>query len=265
MKKLGVFALVLASLAAAAYNDVQVTYRGHLHENGLAPAAQTVKMVFRLYGDNKDTSPSWAATNNAVMVDSQGLFQVALRGEGLSEALQSGKANWIGVTIGNGKEQYPRQALLASARADRAETASRLADSPSIGTALVGGVSAESLSASNLMLIGGKVTLPESSSSVIAMEADMTAGWRTLVMKGKVRFFAGGEPRDLGTKTVSDGECSFGRADCNCMALFTSENSDIMPGMSLFVHANDLVRVKWNAGLPDGTIVRCRIYPIGVE
>jgi len=267
MKMAAFFAFAIAATVAAAYDDVQITYRGHLKENGLTPSEQTVKMVFRLYGDIKSTTASWSTTNDAVRINSQGLFQVALRGEGLAEAIDSGKANWIGVSIADGKEQYPRQALLAAARAEKAAVATGLSDSPSVGTVTARSVVADSLSVSGPLDIGGKVSAPSAASSAaaVSMEAKLAAAWYTLEMKGKVRFFAAGEPQDLGTRTASGGGCSFSSAECNCVALFTAENSDIMPGMSQFVKKGKRIEISSNANLPDGTTVRCRVYPIGVE
>ena len=144
MKKRFGFVMIMAAMVVAAYDDVQVVYRGQLKANGQAPAAQTMPMTFRLYAKKNSGTASWT-TNGVVAIDDKGLFQVALRGEGLAEAIDSGKANWIGISIAGGKEHYPRQALLASPAAEKAVSAGSLADSPSVGTASVERVEADSL------------------------------------------------------------------------------------------------------------------------
>ena len=264
MNRFAISALAaLAALAAAAYDDVQVTFRGRLRKNGAQPDAQTVPMTFSLYKGKGDATASWTMQKDDVMVDSSGLFQVALRGDGLATAIDAGNANWIGVAVDGGKEQYPRQALLANSWSEKSERADRLSDSPTVGTASVQGLETKSLTVKSISL-GGNVVLPADTSPA-SMSVNLTKAWYTLEAKGDVRFFSGANPRDLGTRTASGGGCSFGSADCNCVALFVSENSDAMFGMSLFVKKGTDICVPSGARLSDGTSVRCRIYPIGVE
>lgn len=253
----------IAALSANAYEDVQVVYRGRLYANGHPPAAQTLPMTFRLYAGKTDTKASWSVTNDHVMVDGAGLFQVSLSGEGLVAAIDAGKANWIGVAIDGEKEQYPRQALLASPGAGKAALAERLVDSPSVATAAVESVSANAVTLTGT-LSANSVEIP-SMDAPVSMEINMRRQWATLEVKGKARFFSGVVPRCLGPEEASGGGCSFGTADCNCAALFTSENSDIMPGMMLFFRKDQQVKIPTEVNLPAGTTVTCRIYPIGVE
>ncbi|MBQ3288008.1 MAG: hypothetical protein IJH50_01190 [Kiritimatiellae bacterium] len=262
MKTMAMLVAALAAASAFSFEDVQVTYRGRVRENGVAPAAQTVSMTFRLYAKKSDSAPSWTTDIPAVRIDTNGLFQVALRGEGLAGAIDAGRANWIGVSIGGGREQYPRQALTASPFASKATVAERLADSPSVRTASVARVTTKTLAVSALS-VDGAVTGP--SSAAAPVDVKLTKPWWTLPVKGNVRFFSGADPRDLGTQTASGGGCSFGTADCNCVALFTSESSDIMPGMSLFFKKNETITIPSATGLDNGTVVRCRLYKIGVE
>jgi len=252
-----------AALSAAAYGDVQVTFRGRLRKDGGAPSAQSVPMTFRLYKGKGDATASWTKQVASVPVDASGLFQVALRGDGLASAIDAGNANWIGVAVDGGKEQYPRQALLANSWSEKSERADRLTASPTVGTASVQGVEAKSLAVKSIAL-GGKVVLPASTSPA-SMSVNLTKSWYTLEAKGNVRFFDGANPRDLGTKRTSGGGCTFSTADCNCVAFFVSESSDAMPGMSLFVRKGDTIFLPSGARLSDGTVVRCRIYPIGVK
>ena len=256
------FTLAFAAFAANAYDDVQVTYRGRVRENGVAPAAQTVSMTFRLYAKKQDFAPAWTTEIPEVRIDTNGFFQVALRGADLAKVIDAGRVGWIGVAIGGGREQYPRQALMASPHASKAAIAERLADSPSVKTAAVARVATKTFTVSELS-VGGTAKIPTSAAAPV--DVKLTAPWWTLPVKGNVRFFSGTQPRDLGTRTTSGGGCSFGTADCNCVALFTSENSDVMPGMSLFFKKNDTIELSSAVGLQNGTVVRCRLYKIGVE
>ncbi len=260
-KKAMTIAALMSAACALAFDDVQVTYRGRVRENGAAPTVQTVSMTFRLYAKRQDARPTWTMEIPEVRIDTNGLFQVALRGAGLAEVIDAGNAGWIGVAIGDGQEQYPRQALMASPCASKVAITERLADSPSVKTAAVAHVAAKTFAVSELS-VGGVVN---ASSSAAPVDVRLTKAWWTLPVKGNVRFFSGTSPRDLGTRTASGGGCSFGTADCNCVALFSSENSDVMPGLSLFVKRGGAIAIPSAAGLANGMIVRCRLYKIGVE
>ena len=262
MKKAMSIAALMAAVCVLAFDDVQITYRGRLKENGVAPVAQAVSMNFRLYAKKNDAAPSWTAVVPDVPIGANGLFQVALRGEGLGDVIDAGKANWIGVAINDGKEQYPRQALMASPYASKAAVAECLADSPSVKTAAVASVATTAFTVSELS-VGGTVKSAASASAPV--DVKLTKPWWTLPVKGNVRFFSGANPRDLGTRTASGGGCTFGSADCNCVALFTSENSDVMPGLSLFVKRGEAIEIPQAAGLNNGTVVRCRLYRIGID
>ena len=262
MKKAMSIAALMAAVCVLAFDDVQITYRGRLKENGVAPVAQAVSMNFRLYAKKNDAAPSWTAVVPDVPIGANGLFQVALRGEGLGDVIDAGKANWIGVAINDGKEQYPRQALMASPCASKAAIAERLAESPSVKTASVARVKTKTFMVSELS-VGGAVK--SSSSAAASVDVKLTKPWWTLPVKGNVRFFSGASPIDIGIRTVSGDGCSFGKTDCNCVALFTSVNSDVMPGMSLFFKKNDTIGLSPAVGLQNGTVVRCRLYKIGVE
>ena len=264
------FAVALVAASASAYEDVQVTYRGRLLKGAQNPGEQTVAMSFRLYVKRGDASPVWTMEKSDVGLDAQGRFQVALRGEGLAELIDAGRVNWIGVSVNGGKEQYPRQALLASPAASKSAVAERLADSPAIRTAETDEVEADALNVRTLSLSGG-VSLPEVTTPV-SMNVRLSHPWKTTQVKGIARFFGRGDPVDMGTRTVGDdGMFDFGTADCNCVAFFSSVNSDIMPGMSVLVHKGEPIRVVPHASnspkakLPSGTEVRCRVYPIGAE
>ena len=61
-------AFFMIAACAAAYDDVQVTYRGRLLRNGTAPSAQRLDMTFRLYGSKGDAEESWSVTKTGVRV-----------------------------------------------------------------------------------------------------------------------------------------------------------------------------------------------------
>ena len=253
----------LAAMASPASDDVQVVYRGRLAKAGAAPGAQTVSMEFRLYASKGDPAPSWSMATN-VLVDAQGLFQVALRGEGLAEAVDGGRAAWIGVSVDGGKEQYPRQELMAAPFAAKAARADALAGSPEIGEVSAVAFSAEKL-ATESVSVDGKTSLPDTGpvTTTLALEGDWNGA--TLPAKGDVRFFGRSAPRDLGTKTASGGGCEFGTADGNCVAVFAATGTDRMPAASMLFKKGEEIALPAAAGLPDGATVRCFVYSIGVE
>ena len=255
------FACALAIGPAAAFDDVQVTYRGRLWQNAAPPTRRSVNMTFRLYAEKGAEVPLWTSDEMTVALDAQGLFQTALRGAGLAGALDAG-ATWVGVMVNGGKEQYPRQELLASPYAAKAARADALAESASVKTAAVKRVEAKALLVSTLD-VSGEITLPQS--SVVSVAVDMQRGNSLLPVRGSVKFFSRAAPRDLGTKTASGGGCSFGAAGFNCAALFMATGTDVMPAMSLFFKKGETVAVPSSAGLPNGVTVRCLVYPIGVE
>lgn len=267
---LSTFAAIAAMVAMAAipanlsaFDDVQVTYRGRLRENGRNPDAQTVSMTFRLYAGRGDAKALWTSEQTSVLLDANGLFQTALRGDGLAAAIDAG-ANWIGVTIGSGKEQCPRQELLASTWAEKAVRADALAPSPSISTAAVERAEIAALSATGSIDVAGGVSLP-SPKDIVPMDVNVTSGWMGVPVKGTVKFFSRATPRDLGTKTASGSLVEFGNADCNCAAFFTATGTDLMPGMTLLIKKGDNIVIPSDAGIPAGAQVRCLVYPIGAE
>ena len=260
-KTVAVVAFLLAACAMA-YDDVQVTYRGRVTLNN-EEVTRAVPMTFRLYRTKGDAEASWTMTKDSVSVD-HGLFQVALAGNGLAEVIDAGNAKWIGVTIGDGKEQYPRQELLAAPLVGKAALVPRLAASPSVQTASVSRVEAKTLTVSGRLSIGGGVRLPKDTTPA-SMSVVTTKAGHTLPLRGNVRFFSGAQPRNLGTRTSSGGGCSFGVADRNCAALFSTTGSDIMPGMTLLFKKGETVAVPPGTGLADGMQVSCWLYAIGVD
>ena len=98
-KKAMTIAALMSAACALAFDDVQVTYRGRVRENGAAPTVQTVSMTFRLYAKRQDARPTWTMEIPEVRIDTNGLFQVALRGAGRAETIDAGNAGRIGVDL----------------------------------------------------------------------------------------------------------------------------------------------------------------------
>lgn len=252
-----------AALSAVAYNDMQLVYRGRLKVAGGQPQAQTLPMTFSVYAKKSDTTPAWSVQKD-VPVDAGGLFQVALEGDGLIEAVDSGNAQWIGVSVDGGKEQYPRQELMASAWASKAARADALATSPSVAAAEVKRVDAKALSAKSLA-VSGSVTVP-SNSSPAPEDIRITGKWSNVPVRGTVRFFSQTTPKSLGPLSSSGGApASFGTADCNCFAVFSATGTDLMPGACIMFKKGASIQLPSSAGLPNGASVRCWVYPIGAE
>ena len=253
-----------AALSAAAYDGMQLVYRGRLRLAGGQPDAQTLPMTFSVYAAKGDATPAWSVQMDGVKVNAEGLFQVALEGAGLREAVDAGKAKWIGVAIDGGKEQYPRQELMASAWASKAARADALATSPSVAAAEVKRVDAKALSAKSLA-VSGSVTVP-SNSSPAPEDIRITGKWSNVPVRGTVRFFSQTTPKSLGPQSSSGGApASFGTADCNCFAVFSATGTDLMPGACIMFKKGASIQLPASAGLPDGASVRCWVYPIGAE
>lgn len=256
--------LAVACFVAYGYDSVQLTYRGHLKYNDLsAPRPSAVAMTFRLYAGKSDTTASWTTTVASVQLDSEGFFQVALSGNGLEAVIDSGKAEYIGVTVADGKEQYPRQQLLSSAKSEKSEKAAKLAPSPSVGTVSVTDAEFDSISVGNIS-VGGAVNLPGSDQMLIT-DVKHTKKDFVLKTKGTVTMFRQQAPVDLGTAVSSSGGVSFSVAGFNCAAFFTSVGSTAMPGLVRLVKKDEVIAVPSDFALPDGLTVHCWLYPIGAE
>ena len=281
----------LAALPSLAGDDVQITYRGQVRQIGTTTNTfDTHTMVFRLYAEKEDTEAAWTDTVADIPVDADGLFQVALRGDGLAKAIDDGKANWIGVTILTGadtdlppQEQYPRQALLANPWAAKAALADALPDSPAIQSIYSDTVEANSLAISRLS-VGKGIQLPFYlldtnhyqwyPSMTIHLEGDGWAG-KTVPVKGHVVLFDREvRPTTLATTTYDENSgCSFGEADCNCAVLFRditgAENAwpdagaDRLIGMTLFFKKGEPIDLPPGLYLVTGHEIEATVHPIG--
>ena len=252
-----------AALSAAAYDGMQLVYRGRLRLAGGQPDAQTIPMTFSVYAAKGDATPAWSVQMDGVKVNAEGLFQVALEGAGLREAVDAGKAKWIGVAIDGGKEQYPRQELMASAWASKAAFADTLSSSPSIVTAEVKRVEAKTLSAKSIA-VSGSVAVP-SNANPAPEDIRLTGRWSNVPVRGTVKFFSQTRPKSLGPVSWNGSTANFGTAEHNCFAVFSATGTDLMPGACLMFRKGQAIELPSSAGLPNGASVRCWVYPIGAE
>ena len=129
----GAALLALLSLASPARADggFSFAYRGRIDPEGAA-MPETVQAVFSLYAESDGGAPLWTATN-AVLPGADGAFQLELSGDGLAAAFTNAGARFLGVALGGGEEQHPRQEILAAPLADRAAAAGALAPGGTIG------------------------------------------------------------------------------------------------------------------------------------
>lgn len=255
--------VLCAALSAAAYDGMQLVYRGRLKMAGAQPSAQTLPMTFSVYATKSDTTPAWSVQVSDVAVNADGFFQVALEGDGLREAVDAGKAQWIGVSVDNGKEQYPRQELMASAWAAKAALAESLASSPSVATAEVKRVAAKTLSAKSIAATGS-VSVP-SNANPAPEDIRITGRWSNVPVRGTVRFFSQAQPKSLGPLSWNGSDANFGTAEHNCFAVFSATGTDLMPGACIMFTKGQAIKLPSSAGLPNGASVRCWVYPIGAE
>ena len=129
---IGAALLSLAAAAASAADGFSFVYRGRIDPEG-ATMPETVQAVFSLYAEQNGGSPAWTATN-AVRPSANGVFQCELGGDGLAAAFTNAGARFLGVVLGDGEEQHPRQEILAAPLAERVGTVDALASGGSVGT-----------------------------------------------------------------------------------------------------------------------------------
>ena len=127
---LALLALSAASPALAG-GGFSFAYRGRIDPEGAA-MPETVEAVFSLYAESDGGAPLWSATN-AVRPSADGVFQLELAGDGLAAAFTNAGARFLGVALGGGEEQHPRQEILAAPLAERAAAAEALAPGAAIG------------------------------------------------------------------------------------------------------------------------------------
>ena len=166
-------------------------YRGRIDPKRGSSLPETLDAVFSLYYEEQGSTEAWTATNT-IMPSADGVFQCALSGAGLSGAL-SGGARFLGIALGGGEEQHPRQKLLDAPLADRAKVASRLLKD---GTAIT--IDATNIVATAARFQDLRVNGPLTVGSDVALQIAKTKVSGTLVLKkgnATVSVFSNADPR----------------------------------------------------------------------
>ena len=148
---------VAACTCACAADDFAFTYRGRINPIGISMPG-TVDVTFSLYAESAGGDALWTGVVNGVRPSTNGFFQCQLAGEGLAEAMTARGARFIGVKIGGGDEQHPRQEILVAPLASRAQVAGALTSDGSVGRIETSQIDVQSISL-------GKTTVSEKLSS----------------------------------------------------------------------------------------------------
>lgn len=196
---IGAALLSLAAAAASAADGFSFVYRGRIDPEG-ATMPETVQAVFSLYAEQNGGSPAWTATN-AVRPSADGVFQCELGGDGLAAAFTNAGARFLGVMLGDGEEQHPRQEILAAPLAACAATTGRLVPGGSVGT-----LDAPSVVAANATFHTLQVDGPlDLSGAGAALRVDWTnvSGTLRLRRSGRVSVFRDARPDSYAFESLS--------------------------------------------------------------
>ena len=246
--------------ASAAENEFSFVYRGRLDTSRTETLPETVDAVFTLY--DEDEAPVWTMTKT-VMPGANGVFQCELGGEGLANALASG-AKSLGIKLGDGEEQHPRQQILDTPLAERAQFAAALLKN---GTAVT--VVSTNVVASSARFAGLRVNGPFEVGNDATLQIDTTHVSGTLALKkgnATVSVFRNAEPDAY---TFDDGIFTTN-------ILFRTESGGVVTVLSDAGHWNDTDGaapcVSWP--VPPGDVyplfdlshpVRVYFYPFGAS
>lgn len=167
-------AAACAALPAAAEEDFAFTYRGRITAPGAMPVELDV--TYSLYRSDDDTVPVWTQTKTECPA-ANGVFQSVLEGDGLQAAFEEQEARFLGIRLGgtNAVEQFPRQQILATPLADRADVVEQATGFPVFEDAAVGTLTAGALGAGTLT-VTDTLTLPKGVNLTLA---DVTVGENT--------------------------------------------------------------------------------------
>jgi hypothetical protein len=103
--------LALTSIATAQVPN-QMQYQGYLTDDGGNPLDTTVDMEFVIYDDSIGSGTVWTETHLDVIVEN-GLFEVILGSVGgVTGDVVSDSVRWLGTTVGDDSEIYPRTKLI---------------------------------------------------------------------------------------------------------------------------------------------------------
>jgi hypothetical protein len=119
-----VVTIALWALAATTTAQVpnQMQYQGYLTDDGGSPLDTTVDMEFVIYDDSVGSGIIWSETHLDVTVD-DGVFEVILGSvSGVTQDVVSDSVRWLGITVGDDSEIYPRTKLVTVPYAFRVGT-----------------------------------------------------------------------------------------------------------------------------------------------
>jgi hypothetical protein len=113
--------LALPSITTAQVPN-QMQYQGYLTDDGGSPLDTTVDMEFVIYDDSIGSGTVWTETHLDVTVEN-GLFEVILGSvSGVTQDVVSDSVRWLGTTVGDDSEIYPRTKLITVPYAFRVST-----------------------------------------------------------------------------------------------------------------------------------------------
>jgi len=196
------------ALCAGAYaaDDFAFTYRGRINPSGTT-MPHAVDVTFALYAEPAGGEALWSCVVGGVNPSTNGLFQCQLAGDGLADAITTQGARFIGVKIGGGDEQRPRQEILASPLASRVKRANALADGGSVGRIEASQIEAQTVSLAKTTVAGNLSSGDGSAALTFDKVALADGGGNSLTMKagGRFRVFRDAPPlsRSFGEVGIS--------------------------------------------------------------
>lgn len=218
MRKTISLPLLFAAFAASA--EFSFTYRGRLDMTGHGAVAD-LPLKVAVYPDSTGGPAAWTGLYT-ITPSADGAFQVQLAGEELEKAFRAGTAKWFGVTVGNGSEHYPRQQILVTPLAARADTAEGLARDATIRSLQTSKLTAKSVSA-GAVTVSGALKATGSGSAFSSAEL---VGTGNLKLKGSnVQVFANAKPGSYEFENgVSEGDVLFLSDRGGLVTLITDSN-----------------------------------------
>lgn len=209
--------MFLTGLAVSA--EFAFTYRGRLDMTGHA-AVPELPVKIAAYAEATGGQPVWSGTYT-VRPNAGGLFQIQLAGAELEAVFRADTAHWLGISVNNGEEHYPRQQILTTPLATRAASAERLAKDGTVNVLDTPALSAKSVTAGDVTIAGTlKATGPSSTLSVTELGG---RGNRTL-SGPSVRVFADAAPEWYHFSGISAGQTLFTSEHGGLVTLMTDDN-----------------------------------------
>lgn len=164
LKMTVVCAFALAASMSGA-EGVEIVYHGRVATVVGAGYGGTFDMTFRIYDEEGAETPMWTMTA-PITTDADGDFQAVFsdsaegivhEGDGAVHTIQDlvadGRANYLGITIANGREITPRQPILPQPLAMNANSASGIAKDGKVDSMEVESIECGKLSGYNIPIM----------------------------------------------------------------------------------------------------------------